>query len=95
MKRKYKWIRFEEEVGRGENPNYSVLTGNWICINKAGEELGLVEYKNGWRQFVFSVSNSFAGIDFNFGCLEDIADFLKQLNKTKGCYKVKPKEREC
>ena len=74
LKTKYKWIRFE----KGHS-------NDWVCLNKDEECLGIVEYNKGWRQFTFE-PDSFRLI-FNFRCLEDIADFLKQLNKTKGCYK--------
>ncbi len=81
LKTKYKWIRFEKSEASDE----------WHCINLSGQFLGFAYYKNGWRQYVFNVETSAfeQGIDFNFNCLENIADFLKQLNKTKGCYKVK------
>lgn len=78
MKTKYKWIEFTYMQDMG-----------WYCYNLSGEdELGYVEYDKGWRQFVF-VRRDDVEIKFNWRCLEDIADFLKQLNKTKGCYKKK------
>lgn len=78
LKTKYKWIRFEK-------------AGNqWECINTSEETLGHIEYENGWRQFVYIPWDGAHGnIMYNFRCLEDIADFLKQLNNTKGCYKGK------
>ncbi len=81
MKLTYKWIKFKFY---GKNKEHCE------CRNKEGELLGTVEYENGWRQFVFDMNYlGYAGTMFNFRCLEDIADFLKQLNKTKGCYKEK------
>jgi hypothetical protein len=79
MKTKYKWIEFEKMSDEPEA---------WECRNhKSDDLLGVVEYYNSWRQFVFNPY--LESLIFNFGCLEAIADFLKQLNKTKGCYKVK------
>lgn len=82
MKTKYKWIRFEKEVN----------SENWLCFNTSDELLGTLYYKQGWRQFVVLVNPGVGysdGFEFNFCCLEDIADFLKQLNNIKGCYKGK------
>ena len=84
MKTKYKWIRFEKHV--------CIDIVEWLCMNKSDQCLGAVEYDAGWRQFVFIVSVWEGETKFNFRCLEDIADFLKQLNKTKGCYKEKTNE---
>ena len=80
MKTKYKWVRFEQ------NPE---TDDEWDCINTYDEVLGRVYYRQGWRQFIFlSIGAAYSeGNEYNFRCLEDIADFLKQLNKTKGCYK--------
>lgn len=85
MKTKYKWIEFKRAEGKNDNDLI------FSCVNTSGEKLGVVGYKVGWRQFVFNCNTDYYynGIDFNFRCLEDIADFLKQLNKTKGCYKEK------
>ena len=76
MKTKYEWIRFEanEETKR------------WECFNGDDDILGAIWYATGWRQFSFIPDMNY-DLQFNFRCLEDIADFLKQLNKTKGCYK--------
>lgn len=80
MKTKYKWIRFERKKDCSEE---------WSVINKSDQWLGDVYYKHEWRQWVFLVDAFVGHSYFNFRCLEDIADFLKQLNKTKGCYKGK------
>jgi len=77
MKTKYKHIEFNE-----------VTYNSWTCFNRHYEELiGWVRYYDEWRQFVFSADSAYA--DFSKSCLEDIAHFLSQLNKTKGCYKSK------
>ena len=79
MKTKYKWIVFE----------LFKPSKHWLCFNKEEDHLGDIEYNVGWRQFVFEPHIGYGSTIFNFRCLEDIVDFLKQLNKTKGCYKEK------
>ena len=80
MKTKYKWIEFVQ---------FPDGLKSWNCFNGDDDILGEVDYCNGWRQYVFAPSEGYTSTYFNFKCLEDIADFLKQLNKTKGCYKDK------
>jgi len=86
MKTKYKWIEFVSNIKGDE----------YECRNKEGHTLGIATYRNGWRQFIFNCDSTgaWAGIDFNFRCLEDISDFLKQLNETKGCYRKKVRSTE-
>lgn len=76
MKTKYKYVEFAKD-----------FRGDWLCFNRKSEdELGWIEYRTGWRQFVINTSPD---IIFSAGCLDDISHFLGQLNKTKGCFKEK------
>ena len=73
MKTKYKWIVFVELLSvRGK-------TTKWECFNTSNEILGDVYWRNGWRQYIFCPT--FDAVEFNNRCLNDIADFLTQLNE--------------
>lgn len=53
----------------------------WYCINnKSGDRLGIVLFYKDWNQFVYSPSD---GSIYSADCLEDIAEFLRELNKKK------------
>ena len=90
MKTKYQYIHFEE------TPNLGKKTSKWECMNsKSKYTLGWVYWYGAWRQYVFepwvSPSTSiYEGEIFNKGCLDDISDFLDQLNKNqRGKWKSK------
>lgn len=74
-KTKYQFIRFEElsYLQNGKIKYYNCLN------NKSNNSLGLIEWEQKWRQYIFSSSGS--DIIFSVGCLLDIVDFLKQLNR--------------
>lgn len=74
LKIKYKWIRFEKKENSEE----------WNCINTSGQWLADLYYETGWRQFVAFIEKD---ARFNHQCLTDMASFLMQLNRTKGCFK--------
>ncbi len=82
MKTKYKYIHFEE------TPNPNKKTSVWYCLNtKSNYDLGLVRWYGAWRQYTFEPSETTV---FNKGCLDDISDFLDQLNKAqRGKWKSK------
>ena len=83
MKTKYKYIHFEEEQNPGRK------TTKWNCLNSnSGNLLGYVEWYGAWRQYTFSTyspafSYEYINIILNKGCLDDISDFLDQLNKAQ------------
>ena len=74
MKTKYKYIHFNETV-----------KGTWYCYNnKTESDLGCVEYYKRWKQWVWvwgRIGEFEQDRVFNGQCLEDIIDFLGQLNK--------------
>ena len=74
MKRsKKKWLLFTKVV-------LIVKVTNRI----EGDDLGYIQYCNGWRQFVWYPEN---GIQMAAGCLCELAEYMEKLNQTKGCYK--------
>ncbi len=70
-----KWIYFEsrnEFAGKHES---------WDVANsKSDEPLALICWYPAWRQYVVQPD---AGAVFSWDCLQDIVDFLKQLNVKK------------
>jgi hypothetical protein len=74
-KTEYKHIEFHEHSLVRDEKDVTV----WICINpKHGVTLGWVEYYEDWKQNVFSAMDD--TMIFSASCLEDIADFIKQLD---------------
>ncbi len=75
MKKTYRYIRFNQ----GES-------GIWWCNSKKGDDLldrgddllGSVSIFEQWKQYCFFPA---AITVFSSECLDDIADFLRQLNK--------------
>lgn len=82
MKTHYKYIHFREI------PNPGKKTTRWECFNtNSNWPLGEVEWYGAWRQYIFETSGE---IILNKGCLDDISDFLDQLNKLqRGKWKSK------
>jgi len=76
MKKKYKFIHF---VNNNQwNQNSSSIAGCWICKNnKSKTALGHVRYDSLWHQYCYF---STVPAVYSSGCLDDISDFLKQLN---------------
>ena len=72
MKTVYKHIYFEDI----SNLYVKRKTETWNCYNNSGIFLGTVEWNCGWRQYWF-ISENRCG--FSFSCLNNIADFIKQL----------------
>ena len=53
----------------------------WVCYSKSQNvPLGGCEWYAPWKQFVFSADMSSL---FSHDCLNDISDFLRQLNAAK------------
>ena len=72
MKTQYKYIYFHKI---GDKPKTSV----WSCYNnRNGDKLGEVKWYPGWRQYCYfpTVMAVYSG-----GCLEDIQDFIRQLEE--------------
>lgn len=76
MKTEYKHIEFIDVSD--EYPERK--TQVWVCQNKDNETLGYVEWFNKWRQYCFNCENQ---IILAESCLEDICDFIKQLNEER------------
>jgi len=76
MKTKYKHIYFAViEV----KPKTNV----WGCFNNnTGHKLGEVKWDAAWRQYRFFLYPSVAV--FSIGCLEDVNDFIKGVEKERG-----------
>lgn len=90
MKTKYKWINFKKRSGLTQDEIDYGMVGDdaeWVCFNNRSDTaLCDIYYLGTWRQYAIE-TKSF--MEFNKGCLEDIADFLNQLNETKGRYKLR------
>ena len=70
MKTTYKYIHFEQ----------ATLDRVWNCINNKHKiVLGVVSYYLPWKQYVFNAL--YSDDVFSQDCLEDIIDFMKQLDK--------------
>jgi hypothetical protein len=70
MKTDYQHIRFVEQVCKGKTKIFS-------CRNKrSGEELGIVKWYPGWRQYCYFPSVQAV---YSSGCLIDIANFINVL----------------
>jgi len=70
MKTNYKYINFVWQILPEKRK-----TKRYACYNKA-ECIGVVEWFARWRQYCFFPCD---GTVFSKGCLDDIADFIKQL----------------
>jgi len=72
MKTKYKYLHFTEEP-----PLPKRKTSEWRCSNHTNDDfLGTVFWYVPWRQYCFQIEGE---IILNKGCLDDVADFIKQL----------------
>ena len=70
MKTIYRYIKFEKEPDEYQR---------WWCINKkSGTELAGITLYEPWNQWVAEFN---PGCVFNSICLNDISDFLTQLNQ--------------
>lgn len=70
MKTEYEYLQFDQQVKGGK-------TSVWACRNKRqGEVLGHVQWYGAWRQYCYFPSVQAV---YSEGCLNDIADFIKQL----------------
>lgn len=72
MKTKYKFINFELIETKTK-------TGMWKCLNNRGDSLlGFIKWYPSWRQYCYFTMEQEAV--YSKGCLEDIIDFINQLN---------------
>ncbi len=68
LKLKYKFIGF-----------YETVPGKWICYNnKSNAQLGYITLYEPWNQYVIEFNQDAV---FNNQCLNDISNFLTQINK--------------
>lgn len=81
MKTKYKHIRFEKCI----NDLYDIPIKYWQCFNKQSTaEIGYIMFDNRFYQkeaWVFYPPDDCYGQRFDYKELQDIADFMKQLNE--------------
>ena len=71
MKTEYKYLQFQEI------PSKSKPTRKFICWNKkVGGELGEIRWLSDWRQYCFFPTVQAV---YSVSCLNDIADFIKNL----------------
>ena len=71
MKTEFEYIKFAE-LTTGE-----IDKTRWRCYNKKyDEELGEIYWYSRWRQYIYSPTVQAL---YSAGCLNDIAEFLKQL----------------
>ena len=47
----------------------------WVVRNQQNEDLGAVHFRPTWRKYVFA--NSPTPVDFDAGCLREIAEFTE------------------
>ena len=72
MKLDYEYIHFEELAPKPK-------TKVWSCKNnKSKEQLGVVKYHPGWRQYCYFPT---VQAIYSAGCMDDISAFLNQVNK--------------
>ena len=74
MKTKYKYIEFKikDDAFSGEEV--------WECRNRKKTVLGYVGYVGRWHEWEFQPEPM---MGFTIECINDIADFLRQLNENK------------
>ena len=52
-------------------------THTWTVLNRSGGYgLGYIEYRTGWRQYVFMPHEE---TEYSAGCLDDISAFMKEM----------------
>ena len=70
MKTEYEYLEFKETQSTGK-------TRRFDCLNKKHKErLGEIKWHGAWRQYCYF---PLVQAVYSVGCLNDIADFLKQL----------------
>jgi hypothetical protein len=83
MKTEYKYLRFTQIGDTGK-------TTRWACMNHVSIcNLGEIRWYGPWRQYCY-----YPPIEsiFSAGCLQDIADFIKQLMDNRLTPATKQKE---
>jgi len=74
MKTDFKYIKF---VKIADKPKTTV----WSCQNVKGDYgIGIVRWNPGWRQYCFFPEPEMV---FSVGCMQDIIDFIQDLNKSE------------
>ena len=73
MKTKYKYFSFEKAYVKSNESPY------WFCTSKSSNyPLGVVKWFPDWKQFCFFPEEETV---FSTGCLNDVVDFVTQLNE--------------
>ena len=80
-----KWLRFEKVTKTKTSQDLAHVN---ILSRETDDDLGTIAYDKGWRQYVWYPQDQ---IQMSAGCLIELANYMAELNKTKGCYKVKGK----
>lgn len=58
--------------------NKTARTDKFLVTNKSGELIGLIWWRNGFRQYVFTTHTEYA-IDLSRSCMRDLCDFIDEL----------------
>ena len=66
-----KYMYFELVEKKPKTNKYRITNKKW------GDQLGIIEWYSSWRQYIFEDDY---GCVFNHTCLNEIAEFLKELN---------------
>ena len=70
-------IKMEYEFISFKMTDKKLRTTTWLCINnRSGSELGIIKWYGAWRQYCYFPT---AQAVYSKGCLEDIAQFLREL----------------
>ncbi len=58
--------------------NNNARTDKYLVTNKSGDLIGLIWWRNGFRQYVFTTHTKYA-IDLSRSCMRDLCDFIDEL----------------
>ena len=58
--------------------NKNARTDTFLMTNKSGDLIGLIWWRNGFRQYVFTTHTKYA-IDLSRSCMRDICNFIDEL----------------
>jgi hypothetical protein len=72
MKTEYEYLKMVTVPAPGKTSKWSV------CNRRSGSELGEIKWYPAWRQYCYFPTVQAV---YSQGCMDDISDFLKQLNK--------------
>lgn len=75
-------IRVGAYMTAEQEDNGDLRTKRWIILDRHGGALGRVRWYNGWRQYVFTPSQTTDPV-FNPDCLEEIARFARERTESQ------------